>query len=158
MEATVDAIVDVMGSAFDPAFGEAWNRQQVLDALLFPRTHGLLAIDGNVVDARRSELAATTCAGFLLSRAAPGEEELLLLAVKPQHRRQGIATRLMEHFKRAAEARGAEKIFLEMRVNNPARDFYEAQGFVPVGTRPGYYRQKNGSMLDAITFRCDMRK
>ena len=39
----VDAIVAVMEQGFDPAFGEAWNRRQVSDALIMSNTHYLLA-------------------------------------------------------------------------------------------------------------------
>ncbi|MEO0057507.1 MAG: hypothetical protein RIT17_960, partial [Pseudomonadota bacterium] len=34
--ATIDRIMAVMEAAFDPAYGEAWNRRQVADALSMP--------------------------------------------------------------------------------------------------------------------------
>ena len=48
--------------------------------------------------------------------------------------------------------RGAERLFLEMRENNPARTLYEAQGFVPIGRRKNYYSLGDGARMDAITF------
>jgi len=52
----------------------------------------------------------------------------------------------------AARARGASKIFLEMRRGNPAVNLYRKVGFEPIGERPNYYRLANGSRVDAITF------
>lgn len=142
MDERLDEVMRIMDAAFDAAFGEAWNRQQVSDALTTPNTHLLVA----------PSQTAGEGDGFLLSRAAPGEEELLLLAVRPECRRRGVASRLLEEFKKAAEARGAERLFLEVRVNNPAQDFYRLHGFQQIGRRRDYYRQPNGERLDAITF------
>lgn len=147
MEDRLDRIMAVMEAAFDPAYGEAWNRRQLQDALATPNTHCLLAGPGG-----RPWVEGKPAAGFLLSRAAPGDEEILLLAVRPEQRRRGVASRLVTAFKQAAELRGAERLFLEMRVNNPAEAFYRAHDFVPVGRRRNYYRQSDGSYLDAITF------
>lgn len=38
----VDRIMAVMDAAFDPAYGEAWNRRQITDALVLPSTHALI--------------------------------------------------------------------------------------------------------------------
>ena len=73
MSDDLDRIMAVMDAAFDPAWGEAWNRRQVSDSLAFPHTHfRLLGADG------LPPAAGTPAAGFTLVRAAPGEEELLL--------------------------------------------------------------------------------
>ena len=46
----LDAIMAVMESAFDPAYGEAWNRRQVSDALLLGTCrHMLIDPDGNPI-------------------------------------------------------------------------------------------------------------
>lgn len=147
MEEQLDQIMAVMEDAFDPQWGEAWNRRQVRDALTTPNTHCLLACDDSDAGVRSGPAI-----GFLLSRAAPGEEEILLLAVQPQQRRAGVASRLVATFKAEAAARGAERIFLEVRENNPAIAFYRLNGFNPIGRRPQYYRQIDGTRLDAITF------
>lgn len=143
----IDRIMAVMGAAFDPAFGEAWNRRQVSDALVLPNTHYLLAgADGKEV--RESEPAA----GFVMSRGALDEEELLLIAVDPRHRGRGVGTALMERFIAAAEARGATRLFLEMRDGNPADSLYRRAGFAPIGRRRNYYRSGATGPLDAITY------
>lgn len=140
-------VMAIMDAAFDPAWGEAWTRRQVADSLAFPHTHcTLIAADGE------SPREGHPAVGFALVRAAPGEEELLLVAVVPEHRGRGLGTRLLERFADHARARGAERIFLEMRSNNPAAALYQAQGFEPIGKRKDYYRGFDGRRLDAITF------
>ena len=143
----LDRIMAVMEAAFDPAFGEAWTRAQVSDALIMPNTHYLLAgPDGN--DPSEDAPAA----GFALSRGAADEEELLLIAVHPDHRRRGLGATLLERFIGAAQARGATRLFLEMREGNTAEALYLRHGFASVGRRRHYYRRGNGPPLDAITF------
>lgn len=143
MTEDLDRIMAVMEAAFDPAWGEAWTRRQVSDSLAFPHTHYRLIED-----------AAGETAGFTLVRAAPGEEELLLIAVKPEHRGQGLGRRLIDAVLADARRRGAERVFLEMRCNNPAASLYSAAGFEPIGHRRDYYRLPDGRKIDAITYGC----
>lgn len=143
----LDRIMQVMRIAFDPEFGEAWTRRQVEDSLLMPGTYYLLAGPSGAPPA-----PGEPTAGFALVRAVAGEEELLLLAVDPQWRGRGIATALLQRFFEAAEIRGSEGLFLEMRDGNPAAALYRKNGFQEVGRRRNYYRRGTGPALDAITF------
>lgn len=145
----VDGIMHVMEAAFDPAFGEAWNRRQVSDALTMPSTHALLVDDtGGLIRDTESARAA----GFILTRHAADEEELLLIAVHPDNRGCGLGSRLIQHFFECSSQRGTARVFLEMRQNNPAEHLYRQSGFEPIGKRPNYYRMADGSRVDAITF------
>ena len=148
----VDRIMAVMQTAFDPEYGEAWNRRQVEDALLFGNCHYLLA--GEDGEAPPSDAPARDVAGFTLSRHGFDEEELLLFAVAPRFRRRGIGRRLLERFAQAAHGRGARRLLLEMRRGNEAEALYLAHGFRPIGLRPNYYRTLSGPRIDAITFAC----
>lgn len=144
----VDRIVEIMDAAFDPAWGEAWTRAQISDSLAFPHTHFRL-LDRGGCDANDDPARGE---GFTLVRAAPGEEELLLIAVHPDARGRGLGRLLLDGAASAARDRGATRIFLEMRANNPARSLYLACGYEPIGIRREYYRIADGSRLDAITF------
>lgn len=144
----LDPIMAIMDAAFDPAWGEAWTRRQVADSLAFPHTHSSL------IDVQGEIPAASAAAGFTLVRAAPGEEELLLIAVKPQYRGSGLGRRLLERVLADARSRGAERVVLEMRYNNPAATLYSAAGFEPIGRRHDYYRLPSGVKIDAITLAC----
>lgn len=148
--ATLDRIMAVMEAAFDPAYGEAWNRRQVADALTLASTHALVVdAEGMILPNGPAEAAP---AGFVLTRHVLDEEELLLIAVAPGARRRGVGAALIEHLFEAARSRGVAKIFLEMRRGNPAIQLYRKFGFEPIGERRNYYRMANGERLDAITF------
>ena len=140
--------MEIMDLAFDPVFGEAWNRRQIADALAMPSTHALV-VDANGQLVEKTDRAA---AGFVLTRHAPDEEELLLIAVSPSHRGRGLGERLLALLFENARMRGAARIYLEMRRGNPAVRLYEKAGFEPIGVRPNYYRMTNGERIDAITF------
>jgi len=142
----VDRIMAIMDAAFDPAFGEAWNRRQVEDALLFGNCHYIL------IGADGFEGTAGPTAGFSLSRTGFGEEELLLFAISPEYRMKGHGRALLEYFAKSAKSRGVERLLLEMRKGNPAEHLYRSFGFMPIGERPNYYCTPGGNRIDAITF------
>jgi [ribosomal protein S18]-alanine N-acetyltransferase len=74
---------------------------------------------------------------FLVARSvAPGESELLNLAVHPSHRRRGLGRALLEPW---LEAHPGD-LFLEVRASNSgAKTFYQVIGFKEVGIRNNYY-------------------
>ncbi|MBA4766647.1 MAG: GNAT family N-acetyltransferase [Porphyrobacter sp.] len=149
----LDRIMAVMEAAFDPAYGEAWNRRQVADALSLPSTHALVAdAAGALIPDGPAPASAPAPAGFVLTRHVLDEEELLLIAVTPAARRQGVGAALIEHLFTVARTRGTARIFLEMRRGNPAIHLYLKFGFKPIGERRNYYRTANGERIDAITF------
>lgn len=134
----LDEVMATMESAFDPRFGEAWSRGQCAGIMPMPGVWLLLA---------------RHCGGggFALSRAVADEAELLLLAVSPTARRAGVGGALLAQVMRDARARGATRVHLEMRENNPAVALYAGAGFREAGRRPRYYRGNDGRSFDAIT-------
>ena len=153
--ALIDGIMVVMEAAFESAYGEAWNRRQVSDALTLAHTHALV-IDALGAPIRESAAGAGEPAGFVLTRHVLDEEELLLIAVAPHTRLRGVGAMLIEQLFAAARTRGTERIFLEMRRGNPAIHLYRKFGFEPIGERRNYYRSANGERVDAITFACSI--
>jgi ribosomal-protein-alanine N-acetyltransferase len=75
--------------------------------------------------------------GFLVfRRTAPGEQEILNMAIDPGARRRGTARFLLE----STLARWLGTWFLEVRESNLAAiRLYESIGFVRVGRRENYY-------------------
>lgn len=126
--------------AFEPHFREAWTEAQIA---------ALLATSGAWLDLGHGgdELAA-----FAMSRQTFDEVELLLCAVSPERRRRGDGRLLMEQVARSATARGARRLFLEVRSSNSAAlSLYRTAGFKVEGRRPAYYRTLGGESIDAIT-------
>lgn len=147
MNSALDHIMAVMEVAFDPAYGEAWTRRQVTDALAMANTHCLLAGPGG-----EPFSGAGIVAGFALSRGAADEEELLLIAVRPDCRGRGVGAALLTRFIVEARQRGAQRLFLEMREGNVAEHLYRRRGFREVGRRRNYYSSGRNGQYDALTF------
>jgi len=143
----VDRIMEVMTAAFDPFWGEAWNRVQIEGALVMGNCHYWLI--GPHGDAPGEDEEA---AGFALVRQILDEAELLLFAVAPRWRRRGLGARLLCKSLDDMKRSGVNRVMLEMRRGNPAEYLYRSAGFVPLGIRPKYYRCANGDRIDAVTF------
>jgi len=130
-----------------PAFSEARERDAAaiatLHAASFRRGWGedevhRLLIDRAVVAHRVMIGQALT--GFILSRRAADEAEILSIAVAPARRGRGLAGRLLELHLRRLAGLGARAVFLEVGEQNvPACRLYERAGFRQVGRRQGYY-------------------
>lgn len=134
-----------MGGAFDPRYGEAWTSGQCLGMLALPGVWLTLAsIDDRVI-------------GFAMARSTLDEAELLLVAVDPAHRRAGVGGALLRGVFADAQARGATRLHLEVRSDNPAIGLYRAHGFTKVGERRDYYRGTDGQRRDAHTYSRTMR-
>jgi len=137
----LEPAMTVMEAAFDPAYGEAWTYMQTLSMLAMPLSHNqvVLTADGEP-------------AGFTLSRAVAEEEELLLIAVHPEHRGNGLAQILLSRLFSRSKSRGCKNMFLEVRSNNPALHLYKKMQFTQIGERKGYYTGEDGVQYDALTF------
>lgn len=143
----IDRLMAIMSASFDPAYGEAWSRRQVEDALLLGNCHAFLA---NVAAGPVGQ--NDPAIGFSLSRTGFEEEELLLFAVLPEYRGRGIGRSILHALAQAARSRGAARLLLEMRRGNPAERLYRAFGFTLIGERKDYYRTPFGTRIDALTF------
>ena len=126
----IASIMPIMDSVFDPKFGEAWT---------MPGSQLVLALIEDQV------------AGFALTRWVLDEEELLMIGVDTAHQRKGVASQIVASVIAAAKNCGRRNLFLEVRANNAAAQFYTKLGFVPTGTRRGYYRGAEGERFDATT-------
>lgn len=110
-----------------------------------------LLIDKTVV-AHRS-MNGKTMLGFILSRMAAGEAEILSVAIAPRQRGRGLARPLLDLHLRRLAGLGARAVFLEVDEHNaPARALYRRAGFYDVGRRKSYYQ--NGA--SALVLRRDL--
>lgn len=79
-------------------------------------------------------------AAHAIMSVAADESHLLTLCVNPDHRRRGLARRLLQHILEQAHGAGAQRCFLEVRPSNEAaQQLYYGEGFVRVGERRDYY-------------------
>jgi len=101
-------------------------------------------------------LRGEAVAGFILSRLAAGEAEILSVAVAAAERGRGLAGRLLDLHLRRLAGLGCRAVFLEVDEDNaPARRLYARAGFRGVGRRAAYYR-KGETASAALVLRRDL--
>jgi [ribosomal protein S18]-alanine N-acetyltransferase len=126
------------------SFHRGWSEDEI-DRLLLDRqvvTHRAM-IGGGV-------------AGFIMSRLAAAEAEILSVAVAPARRRKGVARKLLDLHLRQLAGLGMRVVFLEVDENNAAaRRLYRRAGFREVGRRDGYYSGESGKRSTALVLRRD---
>jgi ribosomal-protein-alanine N-acetyltransferase len=94
--------------------------------------------------------------GFILSRCAADEAEILSVAVARSLQGRGLARRMLDLHLRRLAGFGLRTVFLEVEEGNtPARKLYARAGFREVGRRPGYYPQ-GGTAKAAMVLRRDL--
>jgi [ribosomal protein S18]-alanine N-acetyltransferase len=128
------------------AFAHGWSESEFERLLVDKAVVAHVARTGN----RR------TPAGFMLSRRAADEAEILTVAVAPAARGQGIARALLARHLGRLAALGIARVFLEVDDGNrPALKLYGRAGFLQVGQRAGYYPRAEGART-ALTLRRDL--
>lgn len=96
--------------------------------------------------------------GFILSRLAADEAEILTVAVAPKRRGLGIAGKLIRANMEQLQIAGAKTWFLEVEAQNVAAlSLYKRSGFDKVGERKSYYRKQDGDPATAYILRRNLR-
>jgi ribosomal-protein-alanine N-acetyltransferase len=114
-----------------------------------------LLLERNIVAHRA--MVGRRLAGFILSRMAADEAEILSVAVASARRGRGLGASLLTLHMRRLAGVGVRAMFLEVDEDNvAARRLYERAGFREVGRRPGYYAQADGHAATALVLRRDL--
>lgn len=126
-------------------FSEPWSEQAFQDALKQPEALMMVAIGmGN------------NPMGYCGIYLSADEGEITNVAVRPDHRKQGIADAILTEVLSEAWKRGAQTIYLEVRESNlPAQKLYEKHGFESCGIRKNFYRKPTEH---AIVMSCDLTR
>jgi ribosomal-protein-alanine N-acetyltransferase len=117
-------------------FTDPWSPAGIREMLSAAHTVGLVA--------RIKE----TIVGYAMARWAADTGEILNLAVAPEHRRAGIAVRLIDGVIKVLAEQGVGEVYLEVRESNAAaRLLYQGRGFTVAGMRRAYYRHPTEDAL-----------
>lgn len=96
-------------------------------------------------------------AGFVMSRRATDEAEILSVVVAPKRRNGGLGRTLLAAHLGQLAAMGVCHVFLEVEDGNVAADrLYRHFGFREIGRRKGYYPKPDGSKATAVMMRLDL--
>ena len=128
----------------EAGLGWKYDAARVLRAIRDRETVAVVACEGG-----KSSRGAIN--GFAIMEFGDERAHLVLLAVRPSHRRSGIGRRLVEWLLESARTAGIASIHLELRAgNDAARRFYRAMGFYETVLVPGYYRSGEGRKEGAL--------
>ncbi len=90
--------------------------------------------------------------GYICVRTMYEEAQVCNIAVLPECRRKGIATKLIEAMLELSAKKECEICELEVNTENtPAIQLYQKCGFEIVGTRKNFYRRTRYASRDAYT-------
>jgi ribosomal-protein-alanine N-acetyltransferase len=127
------------------AFNRGWSENE-FDQLLAERntlTHRLRAGSETI--------------GFIISRLAADEAEILSVAIDDAWRGRGLSRNLLQIHLGHLAGRAIRTVFLEVEENNlPAVKLYQRYGFQVVGRREQYYREPSGHLLSALVMQRDL--
>jgi len=148
----------------EAALSEATTRDAAAIATLHGKSfHGgwsdgeieSLLLDRNVIAHRA--MVGRGLVGFILSRMAIDEAEILSVAIVPARRGRGLSRRLLDLHLRRLAGIGVHRVFLEVDEGNlPARKLYARAGFRDVGRREAYYSDQRGRNAAALVLRRDL--
>lgn len=124
-------------------FSDPWSRKTLEDIVASESCVNLAAVD-----------PAGLVLGYISLYRVLDEGYINNVAVRPEARRQGVATALLQELRR----QGGELAFITLEVresNQGARDLYAGLGYREVGRRRGYYFHPKE---DAIIMTLELKK
>ena len=115
------------------SFDDGWSEDDFMTWLARKEAFAVLA-------SREREAVA-----FGLALAAGDDAELLTIAATAGRRRAGLGREIFRALDAEAKDRSLKRWVLEVARNNlPALGLYKSEGFVEIGVRNAYYRQREG--------------
>lgn len=117
-------------------FSAPWSEKALSEELNSDKSLFLVAEEGDTV------------LGYVGCQTVLDEGYITNVAVHPAARRRGVARMLLQSLQETALQRGLTFVTLEVRVSNAAAiALYENAGYVPVGTRKGFYQNPKEDAL-----------
>jgi [ribosomal protein S18]-alanine N-acetyltransferase len=144
------AVATMSRDFIESGLGWKYDAARVLRAMRDRDTLAVVACEGTKAGGGASSSRGAV-AGFAIMEFGDERAHLVLLAVRPSHRRLGIGQRLLDWLLESARVAGMASIHLELRAgNDAARRFYRAMGFYETVLVPGYYRSGEGRKEGAL--------
>ena len=123
-------------------FHDPWSENSVRSELENQLSLWLVAMEGEQL------------LGYVGSQTVLGWTDIMNVAVSPEHRRKGVAEKLLRELMAQLREKQCECLTLEVRASNTgAIALYEKLGFQEVGRRKNYYRNPRE---DALILRTEL--
>jgi ribosomal-protein-alanine N-acetyltransferase len=122
--------------AIESGLNWSWTPQRVVRSLRDAATNAIVVREGEML------------AGFAIMKYREEDAHLLLMAVHPLRRRQGVAAALLDWLEVTARVAGIASIRVEARETNfAARQFYGKHGYRQVELVRGYYENRDDAVV-----------
>jgi ribosomal-protein-alanine N-acetyltransferase len=132
----LEAVIHIERAVFD---SDAWSPSSVAAEFGDPARDVVVAVSSHGV------------VGYGLQSRAGDTSDLRRLAVSPDARRTGIATRLLHELVELARRGSCRRCLLEVAADNEAAlAFYSGAGFVEISRRPRYYSSGTAAVVMAL--------
>ena len=123
-------------------FPDPWSEKSIRDTLENPQAR-IWAI-----------ISKPQLLGYVIFYYVLDEGEIARIATSPQHRRKGLAVRLLEKMRAFSYEQNITRWLLDVRISNEtAIHFYKAAGFAKDGVRKNFYANPPE---DAILMSCEV--
>jgi tRNA threonylcarbamoyladenosine biosynthesis protein TsaB len=121
-----------------------WSKQNFSDALAAQYPAWVVRRAGELI-------------GFCVAMKDPDDIHVLVIAVNPDYRRQGVGSLLLTSVRQLAIQSALNRVLLEVRPSNDkALAFYQRSGFTRMGLRKGYYPAGKVGREDAWVLSCSV--
>ena len=117
-------------------FNDPWSENSIASELQNDLALWLVALENDEV------------IGYVGSQTVLDGSDMMNIAVSPDHRRKGVAEKLIDELVCLLKERKSRCLILEVRASNaPAINLYTKLGFVEIGCRRNYYRNPREDAL-----------
>ena len=137
-QAAAKLLAELHGESFETR----WSETAFSEMLAVPGTSAILVSSQN------------NPMGFVLSRKAADEAEILTICTRPAFRQKGHGKLLVQHLENILKTNDVKSLFIEVAVSNQAAlALYASCGFEKAGARKNYYARGDGGREDALIMR-----
>ena len=140
-------------------FPDPWSEKSIRDTLENPQARIWAIISRQAPPCSCASTAPEHAGkphllGYVIFYYVLDEGEIARIATSPQHRRQGVAVRLLEKMRAFSYEQNITRWLLDVRISNEtAIHFYKAAGFAKDGVRKNFYANPPE---DAILMSCEV--
>lgn len=138
-------------------FPDPWSEKSIRDTLENPQARIWAIISRQAppcscASTAQEHAGKPQLLGYVIFYYVLDEGEIARIATSPQHRRQGVAVRLLEKMRAFSYEQNITRWLLDVRISNEtAIHFYKAAGFAEDGVRKNFYANPPE---DAILMSC----